>query len=175
MSDLKILGNLAQLYALGMTTPTRAFVATMAGYTPKSLSTLSGPLKRKNYIEYPTAKTMAITELGLERVSKAGGCSAADKLLPMTYEGMMEFVKKTFKLGSAHMKILQALLLQHDVPHSKAALANKLGIQKNSFGTYTAFLKGLELVEYPSKDFIQLTDMTRAMFPQKAPGDVFSV
>lgn len=166
MSEPKILGGLAKLYAAGVTEPKRALLSLVTGYPSKSLLTLMGKLKKKNLLVYPDAHTVRITSEGLSRVpSSATAATGSSGML--TNKEIQNRLKSTLNLKFQPTRIFDALV--DGKIHNKKELAMSLGLDGSkfaSFKTYLSSLGGMGLVIYPTKDSIQLTDLA---FPLGRP------
>ena len=168
MSKQKILITLAQLRAGGIAEPSRSMVAVLTGLKLKSLNTLAGPLKKQGHVVYPSAKTIAITENGLQQVPRDVAV-----FKPLSVQDTLNYVKTTLKLGNSPIRILQALL-ESGIPRmSKKDLAGLVGMSDDakykSFKTYLSALSSKKLVEYPTPDMVCVSKLFRSMLPPPSP------
>jgi hypothetical protein len=149
-----ILNQLAELDALGISTPERSQLSLMAGYTNWRSGGFSEPLSNlieNGLVRVPVSGRVALTDVGR---SKAAAVEA-----PLSTEELHDRLCR--KLGGPEEKLLREILAVYPEAISKEDLGGKLGytnVRSGGFSEPIGRLRSLGIIDYPNSGFVRAAD-----------------
>jgi predicted transcriptional regulator len=157
-SDLKppfeaILQAMGKLRAIGQDNPKRTDVQTFSGNakTYEGFKKNLGSLRSQyGLVDFPCGQTVTLTEKGIQHVGEVDRTS-------VTNESAQELMKEL--LAPKAREILHAMV--DGASHDRNAIAEQLGYDMSKlsgFNKNVSRMKTLDIVSYPTKTTIQLTD-----------------
>lgn len=154
----RILNELAELSAVGISPADKAQVALFCGYKnvrSGGFTTPLGALSSKGLVAYPQTGFIELTDAGRRQAHAPEGILSRDEL--------QNRIKS--KLSGAHQKILEEVIAIYPHAIDKTELADKLGyknVRSGGFTTPLGRLSTLGLIAYPKTGFVAATTL---LFP----------
>jgi len=144
----KLLGALAFLEQVGISTPEKTQVSLFAALSPTAGHTLNmyGGLRSAGLIEYPDA--------GHVRLTDAGRALADPGSVPQTAEEMQQLLLG--RVATAQRKLLTVLIDAYPKALEKQEVAEKAGLSPDAGHTLNMFggLRSMGLIDYPSSGMV---------------------
>jgi hypothetical protein len=160
--EQRILDQLAELEAIGLTPTDKQQLALFSGYTNPRSGGFSEPLGR-----LVAAGLIASPSTGKVVLTDAGRAIARPIDAPVTTDALQERILA--KLDGPRAKLLRELITLHPSAITKAELAERCGytnIRSGGFSEPLGSLSTLGLVEYPTQGEVRAAD---ALFLEAAP------
>lgn len=153
----RIIDAIAAMYALGIETPSKAQVATFAGYTAGAgyFANNLGALRSGGYIEYPAQGVVSLTAEG----HRAANPTTAPSSLAELHERWFA------KLPNAQSRILRVVVEARPESLPKAEVAERAGMKDGAgyFANNIGAVRSIGLIEYGADRTVFATSL---LFPE---------